>query len=139
MTTPDVNVIILDFPTSGKEMVVSNEDGSYTILLNARLSAEERAKAYEHAMRHIREDDFSKSDAQSIEYAAHNIAVPESAKKVPADLFQKELDRIRKRRKKLQEQMREYERDMRFIATFSGDDSIIERNEENRWLYDLAK
>ena len=135
MTTPDVNVIILDFPAPGKEMVVSNEDGSYTILLNARLSAEERLKAYEHAMRHIKEDDFSKSDTQKIEYQAHNIKVPESAERIPADKFQKELERIRKRRKKLQEQIQEYERDMRFIEAYSRNNDAILSSEEDRWLY----
>ena len=36
--TPDVNVHLLDFPNYGKEMVVKNEDDTYTILINAKLS-----------------------------------------------------------------------------------------------------
>ena len=104
-------------------------------MLNARLSAEERMKAYEHAMRHIKEDDFSKSDAQAIEYRAHDIAVPDTAERIPADKFQKELERIRKRRKKIQEQIREYERDMHFIEVYSRDNDAIMRCEEERWLY----
>ena len=120
-------------------MVVSNEDGSYTILINARLSMEERVKAYEHAMKHIREDDFSKEDTQKIEYQAHNLAATDEPKKTPVDKFQKEIERIRRRRKKIQEQMREYERDMRFIAAISGDDSIVEKTAENKWLYDVVQ
>ena len=39
MMTPDVNVVVIDFKTcKGKEMVVPNEDGSYTILINSRLT-----------------------------------------------------------------------------------------------------
>lgn len=61
LTTPDVNVVLMDFPSKkGNEMVVPNEDGSYTILINAGLNYESQLKAYEHAMSHITNDDFSK-------------------------------------------------------------------------------
>lgn len=54
LTTPDVNVVLMDFPSKkGNEMVVPNEDGSYTILINAGLNYESQLKAYEHAMSHI--------------------------------------------------------------------------------------
>ena len=42
--TPDVNVILVDFPNGGNEMVVPNEDGSYTLLINARLSYDGQLK-----------------------------------------------------------------------------------------------
>lgn len=55
LTTPDVNVVLMDFPSKkGNEMVVPNEDGSYTILINAGLNYESQLKAYEHAMSHIK-------------------------------------------------------------------------------------
>lgn len=42
----------MDFPSKkGNEMVVPNEDGSYTILINAGLNYESQLKAYEHAIR----------------------------------------------------------------------------------------
>lgn len=69
--TPVVNCKIIDFPTKGKEMVMPNEDGSYTILINARLSQIGRMKAYEHAVKHIFNDDFTKNDVQEIESEAH--------------------------------------------------------------------
>ena len=51
LTTPDVNVVLMDFPSKkGNEMVVPNEDGSYTILINAGLNYESQLKAYEHAI-----------------------------------------------------------------------------------------
>ena len=43
--TPDVNVKLINFPNAGKEMVVPNEDGSYTILINAKLCYEDQVKA----------------------------------------------------------------------------------------------
>ena len=43
----------------------------YTVYLNSRLSYEQRKKAFAHALRHIRNKDFDKSDVQSIESNAH--------------------------------------------------------------------
>lgn len=67
LTTPDVNVVLMDFPSKkGNEMVVPNEDGSYTILINAGLNYESQLKAYEHAMSHITNDDFLKGNVQEL-------------------------------------------------------------------------
>ncbi len=61
MMTPDVNVSVIDFKgIPGNELVTENEDGSYTILINARLSYERQLQAYEHAMKHINSNDFEK-------------------------------------------------------------------------------
>lgn len=53
-------------------MVIQNEDGSYTILINSKLSDKGRMKAYQHALKHIQKDDFGKYNVQEIEYDAHN-------------------------------------------------------------------
>lgn len=136
MTTPDVNVVLLDFPNLQKEMVVPNEDGSFTILINAKHSAEQQAAAYDHAMKHIRNQDFKKKDVQNIEIAAHNIAAAEPVKSAEKDPFEKMLKRIRREHRKLQRQMEQYERDMKFIADFSGDSDFVQKSEEKKWLYD---
>lgn len=52
-------------------MVVENEDGSYTILINAKLSYSGRIEAYKHAMNHINNNDFQKENVQEIEFHAH--------------------------------------------------------------------
>lgn len=52
-------------------MVVRNEDDSYTILINAKLSDTGQLEAYNHAMKHITNNDFQKSDVQEIEMSAH--------------------------------------------------------------------
>lgn len=71
LTTQDVNIIFRDFPNYGKEMVVLNEDGSYTVFINTRLNYEQQMKAYLHAMKHITGDDFQKYNVQEIECSAH--------------------------------------------------------------------
>lgn len=71
MTTPVVNCNIINFPNSGNEMVIKNEDGTYTILINAKLSDQGRIKAYKHALKHIESEDFEKKHVQEIEASAH--------------------------------------------------------------------
>lgn len=61
----------MDFPGKGNEAVTKNEDDSYTIFLNARLSYEKQLEAYAHAIRHIKNGDFEKRDVGIIETEAH--------------------------------------------------------------------
>ena len=92
--TPDVNVVLLDFPAPGNEMVFENEDDSFTIMINARLSYDEQLKAYRHAMRHIENDDFQKENVQTIEAAAHAaITIPVETQPMSAKRF---LQRLKK-------------------------------------------
>lgn len=66
-----VNIVFVDFD-KGNEMVVKNEDDSFTILINARLSRCQQLKAYRHALKHIKNSDFYKEDVQEIEKEAHD-------------------------------------------------------------------
>ena len=70
---PAVNVCLVDFPCSGEEMIVPNEDSSYTIIINSRLSRERQLAAYMHALKHIAGNDFEKYDVQEIEGNAHKL------------------------------------------------------------------
>ena len=68
----DYQVHLINFPTGKtKEAVTENEDGSYTIFIEEKLSQEEREKAFLHAMKHIDNNDFFKADIQKIEFDAH--------------------------------------------------------------------
>ena len=49
---------LLNLPCSVRGLAKANSDGSYTILLNSRLSFEQLQRTYIHEMRHIKEDDF---------------------------------------------------------------------------------
>lgn len=71
MNNIDVQVRMINFPASGNEAVAPNEDGSYTIFINSRLSDSGRKKAYRHAMNHIQDNDFEKNEVQGIEKHAH--------------------------------------------------------------------
>lgn len=77
MTRPDIQVRLIDFPTKGNEVVTKNEDDSYTIFINAKLSHEKQLKVYAHAMKHIERGDFEKCDADQIEFEAHEEEISE--------------------------------------------------------------
>ena len=56
-----------------REMVVPNEDDSYTIFIESTLSREEQQKAFLHAMNHINNHDFEKKcSADLLEIRAHS-------------------------------------------------------------------
>lgn len=70
----DVYVHIIDFGvTNVSETVTQNEDGSYSVFLNARLNDEARLKGYLHALCHINRNDFEKTDVNAIESECHSI------------------------------------------------------------------
>lgn len=70
----DYQVRLINFPSQVKEAVTENEDGTYTIFIDAALSSDEQKKRFLHAMTHILSDDFSKEDIQAIERIAHNLS-----------------------------------------------------------------
>lgn len=68
----EVYVELVDFgDIPGSEVVTANDDGSYTILLNARYSYERQVEACIHACRHIERCDFERMEVQEIEKDAH--------------------------------------------------------------------
>ncbi len=131
MTTPDVNIVVIDFKTSkGKEMVVPNEDGSYTILINSRLSYDSQLKAYEHAMRHINNNDFEKSDVQPIECSAHKLSSKEEVP-VPAQQYVDRIKKLQAERRQTQRQIKKDQERVQFII----DNCDMFRRAENLYLY----
>lgn len=68
----EINVQILNMDTKIPEQLIKNDDDSYTIFLNARLSQESRMKSYYHALTHIKQHDFEKENVQEIEQETHN-------------------------------------------------------------------
>jgi len=69
LLTESIGVYFLDMDTLVEEQVTANEDGSFSIFINARLNYERQMLAYQHALAHIMNDDFSKTDADEIEKA----------------------------------------------------------------------
>lgn len=66
----DLFTYYVPLPDGINEMVAPCYDG-YTVYIDSRLSEEKQYKAFEHALMHIYNEDFKKSDVQSIEAEAH--------------------------------------------------------------------
>ena len=115
-------------------MVVSNEDGSYTILINARLSQDERLKAYRHALGHINEEDLEKPNIQTIELQAHGLEQSREPAPMPVDESGKRIRQLQRHRKKIQKALKEKEMEIKLIADLYGPDCFF-RAAEQRWLY----
>lgn len=70
-----IQVILVDMPARMHGLTVRNEDGSYTILINAGLSAETQCKAYDHEIGHINNHDYDQIyDVSKIEWMRHESA-----------------------------------------------------------------
>ena len=67
LLTEAIGVYFLYMDYLVEEQVIFNEDGSYSILINSRLNHERQMLAYQHALTHIMNDDFSKEYADDIE------------------------------------------------------------------------
>lgn len=67
LLTEAIGVYFLDIDYLVEEQVIFNEDGSYSIFINSRLNHERQMLAYQHALTHIMNDDFSKEYADDIE------------------------------------------------------------------------
>lgn len=68
-----IQVFLVDMPTAVKGLTIRNEDESYTILINAGLSALVQCEVYDHEMDHINNHDFDHIyDADKIEWLRHS-------------------------------------------------------------------
>lgn len=72
----DVYVYRIELPGNIHEMVVPNsDDDGFTIYIDSRLSDNQAEAAYQHALGHITNNDFSKMSVQEIEHEAHQTKV----------------------------------------------------------------
>lgn len=67
----DIRVVLMDVDTMVGESIFKNADDSYTILLNSRWSAEEQRRCFDHAISHIRHNDWERFDVNEIERERH--------------------------------------------------------------------
>lgn len=58
MKNDDYVVRVIDFPVPIGGMVIPNDDGTYSIYLNARTSWELQRRAFRHELKHIQNNDF---------------------------------------------------------------------------------
>lgn len=70
--TPDVNCMFLNMPASVKAYTILNNDETFTIILNSRLTREQHLLSYHHEMKHIENGDYEKkADVGLLELFAH--------------------------------------------------------------------
>lgn len=127
--TQDVNVFLYNFPNNGREMVVENEDGSYTILINSKLSDVGREEALRHAIGHIENNDFEKNNVQEIEFDAHNMDMAQEIQPTISPEIMERIKRIQKERRKINRLKRENQSKVDFMTNNNIDFfSLAERN-----------
>jgi len=96
----DIFVSLINLPDGTNEAVSSNEDGTFSIFINARLSRDGQLRAYNHALKHIQRNDFHKEaipDVQAIEHSVHNS--PKDMKAIPASKYVSEINHLQQERK----------------------------------------
>ena len=71
----DLNVQLLDMELGVHEQIVKNSDDTFTIFINTRYSSDSQIEAFNHALEHIRNDDYEKTDVQLIELEAHSMVI----------------------------------------------------------------
>lgn len=127
--TQDVNVFLYNFPNNGREMVVENEDGSYTILINSKLSDVGREEALKHAIKHIENHDFEKNNVQEIEFDAHSAEAAQEIHPAISPEIMERIKRIQRERRKINRLKRKNQSKVDFMANNNVDFfSLAERN-----------
>ena len=66
----NIYVYVVDLPPHVHEMITPCADG-FTVYLDARLSRIGQMRAYDHALRHIKQNDFDRQNVQHIEFYTH--------------------------------------------------------------------
>lgn len=67
-----VHTVLEDMPSGIRSFIRMNPDDGATIVINARLSAEDRLRHYEHEVDHLLRGDLDSEDpADGIEMRAH--------------------------------------------------------------------
>lgn len=134
----DIFVQVIDMDVMIPEQVVKNQDGSYTIFLNARYSREYNLRSYQHAIEHINNGDFDREcgDVQVIEAAAHEMPIETIPAALPdpvitvAEKIKKPRKRKRRHRQKPFERYITQDRSS-FIAEYCDSFALA----EHRYLY----
>lgn len=66
-----IRIYLMDLPHAVRGYTVKNEDDSYSIFLNARLSAQMQKETYDHEMRHIDHQDYGDVNVSYLEKIRH--------------------------------------------------------------------
>lgn len=135
----DIFVQVIDMDVMIPEHVVKNQDGSYTVFLNARFNQEHRLQSYLHAVEHINNGDFDResADVQEIESVAHedvrkcDVAAPDQVVAVAENIIKP--PKLRRRRRNRKKEQFAQDRLNFILENFSQNDSW--NLAERQWLY----
>ena len=68
--TDDIYIYLIDMPGKINEIVLPCV-GGYTVYIDKKLDHDSQLRAYEHALKHIENGDFQKTNATLLEVYAH--------------------------------------------------------------------
>ena len=106
-----VYVHIINMDTCVHEMVRHTPTDDYVIFINAKISVDAQREAFEHAIDHIRNNDFEKESVQEIESIAHGLIPREEPKPVAVYKGSEEVAKYIKKLKAEQKKIhRKFER-----------------------------
>lgn len=112
----DIFVYLLNLPDGTKEAVSSNEDGTFSIFINSKLSRDGQLRAYEHALRHIQRNDFHKEDVQAIEYNVRNH--DNEVKAIPAHRYVSEIRRLQREQRRIKAKIKADQERIQFLQQY---------------------
>lgn len=69
MRIPDYFVRVLDLPPSVKGLVIPNDDGTFSIFINAIYDTKTQRKTLEHELEHLARDHFYKEQPVALQEA----------------------------------------------------------------------
>ena len=120
--TEDVFLELIDFGrnATAREAVTLNDDGTFTIFVNARISHERISEVVAHAIKHIDNGDFfDDKSVQQIELEAHGI--PARIQKTEKEIYEeKRKARYEAMRKRRQRQRKRIQRQLKERSEFIG-------------------
>ncbi len=81
MRIPDYFIRILDLPPSVKGLVIPNDDGTFSIFINAIYDTKTQRKTLEHELEHLARDHFYKEQPVALQEAeaSGRAGAPEAA------------------------------------------------------------
>lgn len=140
----DVYVYRIELPGNIHEMVVPNsDDDGFTIYIDSRLPKDKAEAAYQHALKHIIDNDFSKMCVQKIEHTAHQTKVltmpavvqHEAQEGIQTDCPTNSMPRAKRTRKRRKRYDSKYWQDYHEFLDSCFSESDKWRIAENQHLY----
>lgn len=83
----------------------------------------------------LKVEDFPKADVQQIEAEAHNVAIPDTAERIPTNKFEKRLEQLRKEKARIQRELQKREREIEVLISMHGnEDFLFDAAEQHRFF-----